>query len=309
MKISRRTLFAGLSGAVLGGTAVAGAGLVLGPGRRRSSAGEKSVVSIREEGERRIITANGLPGHVVGDFPNAHNPFGIRPQDHHFEMPLKPTVADQITPLKMWRFGIAINGVPFDPSSAFWNGDASSGWQFEVLSPAGSVALGIDANRAHAHIGGVYHYHGLPTGLLWVLSHRDPDRPMHMLGYAADGFPIYGPEAMAVSEDLQSGPRRLRSSYCVRTGHRPDGPKGRFDGTFVEDFEYIPGRGDLDECNGRTGPTPEFPDGTYYYVLTDEFPFIPRFYRGTPSESFRYGPPPGVSAPLPPELKKYQAVG
>jgi hypothetical protein len=132
---------------------------------------------------------------------------------------------------------------------------------------------------------------------------------MHLLGYAADGFLIYGPECPGDPTDLTSKTRRLRSSYRVRQGSRKDGPRGRFDGRFVEDFEYVPGLGDLDECNGRTGPTPECPDGTYYYVLTDEFPFVPRLFHGKPDPSFRHGPPPGVSPPLPPELWKYQARG
>jgi hypothetical protein len=152
----------------------------------------------------------------------------------------------------------------------------------------------------------MYHYHGLPTGLLWDLALAAPDRPMQLLGYAADGFPIYGPNCPGDPTDLKSPARRLRSSYRVRGGPRKDGPKGRHDGTFVEDFEYDQKRGDLDECNGRVGPTPEFPDGTYYYVLTDEFPFVPRMYRGKPDPSFRHGPPPGVSPPLPPELRKYE---
>ena len=40
-----------------------------------------------------------------------------------------------------------------------------------------------------------------------------------------------------------------------------DQPGGAYDGIFVEDFEYVPGSGDLDECGGRTGVTPEFPGG------------------------------------------------
>jgi hypothetical protein len=196
--------------------------------------------------------------------------------------------------------------VLFDPSGPFWKADVGSGWQFEVLHPANAVALGIDVNHAHTQGRGMYHYHGLPTGLLWDLTVAAPDRPMHLLGYAADGFPIYGPECPSDPADLKSRTRRLQSSYCVRAGTRQDGPMGRHDGTFVEDFEYDPKRGDLDECNGRTGVTPEFPNGTYYYVLTDEFPFVPRMYRGTPDPSFRHGPPPGLSPPLPPELKKYE---
>jgi hypothetical protein len=208
----------------------------------------------------------------------------------------------------MWLFGIAVNGVPFDPSGPFWNADGESGWQFEVMHPANAVALGIDVNHAHTQGRGIYHYHGLPTGLLLARQIAGLDRPMFLLGYAADGFPIYGPECPQDPADLMSPIRRLRSSYRLRRGTRKDGPKGTFDGIFVEDYEYIPGFGDLDECNGRTGPTPECPDGTYYYVLTDEFPFIPRQYRGTPDPSFRHGPPPGVSPPLPPELRRYRGT-
>jgi hypothetical protein len=109
-------------------------------------------------------------------------------------------------------------------------------------------------------------------------------------------------------DDLQSPTRRLRSSYRLRGGQRKDGPGGKFDGTFVEDFEFVAAAGDLDECNGRTGPTPEFPGGTYYYVLTDEFPYIPRQFRGVANSSFRHGPPPGVSPPVPPELRNYRPV-
>ena len=47
--------------------------------------------------------------------------------------------------------------------------------------------------------------------------------------------------------------------------------------------------GDLDETNGRFGATPEFPNGTYHYVLTDAFPFIPRAWRGTPEQPVPVG--------------------
>ena len=51
-------------------------------------------------------------------------------------------------------------------------------------------------------------------------------------------------------------------------------------GAFTQDFEYIEGFGDLDECNGREGVTPEFPEGIYYYVVTDDFPFFSRCLKG-----------------------------
>jgi hypothetical protein len=280
---------------------VAGRRLVLGGADQPPAS-----VSITVEGERRLVTSNGLPEHITGDFPNPHDPVPLRAQQLHYAMPLRGKVAEKVTPLGMWHFGVAVNGVPFDPSGPFWNRDGNSGWQFEVLCPANAVALGIDVNRAHTQGRGMYHYHGLPTGLLWDVRRESPEQPMNLLGYASDGFPIYGPDATAAADDLKSPPRRLRSSYRLRSGHRPSGPKGRFDGTFVEDFEYVAGLGDLDECNGRTGPTPEFPAGTYYYVITDEFPFIPRLVRGTPDPSFRHGPPPGMSPPVPPQLMRYQ---
>ncbi|NBY37132.1 MAG: YHYH protein, partial [Verrucomicrobia bacterium] len=57
-------------------------------------------------------------------------------------------------------------------------------------------------------------------------------------------------------------------------------------GSFGLDFEYVAGSGDLDAFGGRSGVTPEFPKGTYYYVMTEEYPFIPRKFKGTPDPSF-----------------------
>jgi hypothetical protein len=276
---------------------------------RPASDAVPGLVKIEVEGANRVVVSNGMPDHAIGDFPNRHDPVPIRPQEIKLQMPVKPVLASKLEPLNMWLFGVAVNGVPFDPSGPFWNADAASGWQFEVLHPANSVALGIDVNRAHTQGRGMYHYHGLPTGLLWHKYMTAPDKPMHLLGYAADGFPIYGPECPGETGDLKNRVRRLRSSYRLRDGRRKDGPKGRFDGAFVEDFEYVAHYGDLDESNGRTGPTPEYPEGIYYYVVTDEFPYIPRFYRGKPDASFRHGPPPGMSAPVPPEMMRYHGTG
>jgi YHYH protein len=58
---------------------------------------------------------------------------------------------------------------------------------------------------------------------------------------------------------------------------------------FQQDWEYVAGLGDLDECNGRKGVTPEFPNGTYHYVITDSYPYLQRCVKGTPADG---GPPP-----------------
>lgn len=240
----------------------------------------------------RYIVSDGIPNHETGPFPNRNNPNRIQLQYHRFRVPEKPVAAARPTPFSLMPFGVALNGVPFDPGAAeFWNGDRN--WQFEALS--GKINLGLDRNNAHVQPTGAYHYHGSPTGLIASLN---PAADMLLLGYAADGFPIYAGRGYRDPANPASGVTQLRSSYQVKSGLRPSGPGGPYDGTFVQDYVYVPGSGDLDECNGRTGPTPEYPDGTYYYVVTDRFPFIPRCFRGTPDDSFqRRGPRPGGRDP------------
>jgi hypothetical protein len=109
---------------------------------------------------------------------------------------------------------------------------------------------------------------------------------------------MYNPIGYADPKDPKSPLKPLKSSYRVKKGTRPDGPGGAYDGTFVADYEYAAGSGDLDECNGLSGPTPQYPRGIYHYVLTEQFPFVPRLYRGTPDPSFAtHGPPGGGPGP------------
>ena len=176
-----------------------------------------------------------------------------------------------------------------------WRRDRRSGWQYEALS--GAIDLGLDANNAHVQPGGAYHYHGLPTGLL---EKDGQTNKMQLVGYAADGFPVYARFGFSQPQDATSAVEIMRSSYQLKKGNRPSGPRGRYDGTFVEDYEYVAGAGDLDECNGRFGVTPEFPEGIYHYYLTSEFPFVPRYWRGTPDRSFQKGPPAGGGPGRPP---------
>jgi hypothetical protein len=263
-------------------------------------------VTITERDGYRYIAANGIPEHTPGKFPSRGNPNVISEQRYKYRVPLNPQVVDDITPLNRMPFGVALNGVPYDPGTAeFWtpNGrrmhDRSSGWNYDALS--GKINLGLDDHHAHVQPTGAYHYHGLPTGHIHSRisqSHDIAHQPaMTMVGYAADGFPIYARYGYEEADDSTSDVIELTSSYQLKQGKRPSGskgPGGRYDGTFVQDFEFVPGSGDLDECNGRTGVTPEYPDRTYYYVIIDQYPFIPRHFRGTPDNSFqRRGPGPG----------------
>lgn len=245
----------------------------------------KNEVTIELTPKERIITSNGIPDHDTGRFPNRNNPNAIQEQNYRFKMPLKPQVAQQ--PIKVGRqlFGVALNGVVFDPGTAeFYRNDRSSGWNYEALG--GAVELGLDDHHAHVQPNGSYHYHGLPTGLFMKLSRGK--RQMTLIGWAADGFPIYGLYGYRDPKDEDSGIINVRSSYRLKQGRRSGAgmPRGEYDGSFTDDYEYVPGLGDLDECNGRFGVTPEFPKGTYHYILTEDYPFIPRLFHGVPDESF-----------------------
>lgn len=250
----------------------------------------KSQVNITVEGGFRIIRANGLPDHAPGQFPNRGNPHTVTAQKYSYRVPAQPKENATFAKLAMYPFGIALNGVVFDPGAAeWWQMDPRSGWTLDPIS--GSQKLGIDRHNAHVQPSGAYHYHALPTGLVEKLS--GGQQRVAQVGWAADGFPIYGPWDYTDAKSTNSAVKRMKSSYKLREGTRTSGPGGKFDGSYVEDFEFVNGAGDLDEANGRFGVTPEFPLGTYHYVLTDDFPFIPRQFKGTPDSSFfRRGPPP-----------------
>jgi len=152
-------------------------------------------------------------------------------------------------------------------------------------TPRIPVGLGLDQNHGHVQPNGAYHYHGLPTLLIARLS--GGETKMTHVGWAADGYPVY---AYANPADPKSALKAMKSSYRLKTAERGgDGqtsPTGKPDGSFGLDYEYVAGHGDLDEFGGRTGVTPEFPQDTYYYMLTEDFPFIPRKLKGTPDPSF-----------------------
>ncbi|MCB1022888.1 MAG: YHYH protein [Acidobacteria bacterium] len=275
------------------------------------TADAKNRVKIYEKKGYRYIESNGIPDHTTGEFPNRGNPNRISEQDYNFKVPLNPTISpDGVQfqgappappengdrsgppPGGPMLFGVALNGIPFDPGTAeAWNNDLRSGWNSEALT--GKLDLGVDSNNAHVQPTGAYHYHGIPVGLVENLIGKNTGGKMVLVGFAADGFPVYSQYGYAKPDDPKSGVKKLAPSYRLKTGTRPDGPKGKYDGTYLQDFEYVAGAGDLDQCNGRTGITPEYPNGIYHYYLTDTFPFIPRCLKGIADTSFQKGPPPG----------------
>ncbi|KAE9629557.1 YHYH protein [Parasedimentitalea maritima] len=240
-----------------------------------------SKVKLRASGDTVKIRANGIPDHAVGQFPNRGNPHEIKSQNYRFSTDTDqlPRVAKAFGMAGL--FGVAVNGVPFDPAAAeFWKGNQQSGWQYEALG--GAVTLGLDQNYAHVQPSGAYHYHGLPWGLMQQLGWSS-NKASPLIGYAADGFPIY-----AMTAKVNGKVREMTSSYRLKPGNRPGGaaPSGRHDGAFVQDYQYQAGSGALDECNGAQVVTDEFPGGTYAYFLSQDFPVIPRCLKGEADRSF-----------------------
>ncbi|MEM9176143.1 MAG: YHYH protein [Myxococcota bacterium] len=238
-------------------------GLVL-PG----TAHEARVAVTVENGER-CVASNGLPDHDTGRFPNAGNPNAISAQDVRLCVPARPVRSATKTTLR-GSVGVALNGVQIRPGTADYYDAASprgfsrdprSGWNLEGMGAA--ERLGMDANAAHVDERGLYHYHGVSPALLRTAKGTQ-------IGWAADGFEIHYVEGK-------------RSSWRLRTGRRPSAPGGRYDGTYVEDWVYVAGSGDLDECNGGAW------DGGFAYFATDTFPFFPRCAWGTPGDGFRPG--------------------
>jgi hypothetical protein len=258
------------------------------------------------QGNNRIITANSIPNHDVGLFGpvmGSLNPNSISPQNESYTIPLNPIEANEFTSLlgisginlgPQYSFGILFNGVELDPVAAepfphegMNSSNANWVWNLEALN----VNLGVDCNNAHVQPNGKYHYHGTPTSYLNSLN--TSSTTMTLIGYAADGFPVYYKYAYSLANNSASDISIMTSSYQLKPGNRPGNgttvPCDTYNGIYSNDYEYVYGLGTLDEANGRNGVTPEYPNGTYYYVITDEFPSIPRYLRGTPSEDFKIG--------------------
>ncbi len=73
-----------------------------------------------------------------------------------------------------------------------------------------------------------------------------------MIGFAADGFPIYG----FYIYDSETGIyRKVISGYILKDGLRGEesdtNPGGAYDGVYRADWEWMDA-GDLDKCNGMT---------------------------------------------------------
>lgn len=244
-------------------------------------------------GSTRSLSANGIPDHAVGTFPNPGNPNTISAQTVSASFTLLPTYNGTATALGGPRgpTGYVLNGVKIDadtagtcPSSATATSSCSligntGPWNIEALGQT-TFNFGTDSNNAHVQPTGEYHYHGMPEGFITLRG--GGAGKMTLIGWAADGFPIYARYGYSVANNASSALKVMTGSYRLKTTVSATRPSTTLIplGTFLQDWEYVAGSGDLDECNGRTGVTPEFPAGIYHYYATDTYPYFQRCIKG-----------------------------
>lgn len=141
-------------------------------------------------------------------------------------------------------------------------------WTLNQLSKIGltNISNGILLGRKYSSIGNVFGLFNLNNNYFSLFNiprlneNENPTSHSPIIGWAYDGCPIYGPDGYA-NIDGSGGFKRLRSSYLFNK-------RGPSSYTFIEDYSYVNGLGDLDEHNGRYCVTPEFPNGVYAYFCT-----------------------------------------
>lgn len=278
------------------------------------------------------VTTTGIPAYPTGPFLDG-NPSQAQNQNGIFKLALNPTQnTGTLSPTTGGNIGLFINGVAlFDyRDGVAWNATTNSlcGGPGNPPCPGGPNATmdwnrdaivaeraGFDCSKGHPAMGN-YHHHQNPSAFnldLTVLSTIcdlyaadglyaiNTAQHSPLIGFAQDGFPIYGVYAYA-NTDGTGGIVRMKSGYQLRSiTTRTTGPTGTSVtagpavsstyplGYFREDYEFITHIGDqsyLDANNGRFCITPEYPNGIYCYFATVDanhnsaYPYVvgPTFY-------------------------------
>lgn len=290
-----------------------------------------NVQSVQYSDDWVYVDATGIPAYITGPFLDG-NPSLASEQTGYFKIPLHPAQnTGNPTATTGGNIGIFINGVAlFDyRDGVAWNPNTNAlcGGPGNPPCPGGMGATqawnrdaipaeraGFDCAKAHPAMGN-YHHHQNPSAFnldLLVISNIcdlypadglyaiNPDEHSPLIGFAYDGFPIYGAFAYK-NTDGTGGITRLKSGYHLRNitarTHHADGTDVADGapinttyplGYFREDYEYIASAEPevLDEHNGRFCVTPEYPEGIYcYFATVDEnwnsaYPYAvgPTFY-------------------------------
>lgn len=183
----------------------------------------------------------------------------------------------------IWKNGVSIYNPEDTKSYNDSNVWMQNAYYFEHL-----LDQTMDPCLGHPNDHYEYHTHTTPACL-----YTESDSSIHspILGYAFDGYPIYGAYGYT-NPNTAGAVKRMVSSYQLRTmatrDTLPDGtaltqpyygpPLDSIpQGAYMQDWEYVAGLGDLDANNGRVCVTPEYPGGTYAYFATLGPDLLPTF--------------------------------
>ena len=281
---------------------------------------EANVQTVQYSANWAYITTNGIPAYPTGPFLDG-NPTVATDQNAIFKFPLNPTQnTGTLTATNGGNIGVFINGVAlFDyRDGVAWNTGTNSlcgGLPGMSPCPGGPMTsqswnrdavpaekLGFDCSKGHP-ANGNYHHHQNPSAFnldLTVISTVcdiyaadglyaiNPAEHSPLIGFAYDGFPIYGAYGYANTNGT-GGIVRIKSGYQFRNitdrtvwadgTNVADGPVVSTTyplGYFREDYEFVAHPSDpsyLDAHNGRICNTPEYPislypNGIYCYFAT-----------------------------------------
>ncbi len=285
-----------------------------------------NVQSVQYSANWVYVNTNGIPAYPTGPFQDG-NPSQATDQNAIYKISLNPQ-PNTGTPTNTTggNIGIFINGVSlFDyRDGVSWNNQSQAEGGGPIMGPPGqgvwnrdaivAERVGFDCAKGHPAMGN-YHHHQNPSAFdmdliqisdvcdmyasdgLYVIN---PDEHSPLIGFAYDGYPIYGAYGFA-NTDGSGGVVRMKSGYQLRnisvrntyangTTVTPGPPVNATYplGRYREDYEYIDHSEPdyLDEHNGRFCVTPEYPQGIYAYFCTvDEnwnsaYPYVvgPTFY-------------------------------
>jgi hypothetical protein len=226
------------------------------------------------------VSTNNVADWIPLNYRWPNNPWTPLPQGFVFKITLNPRVnnGNKIqTPyghIGIWTNGVSI----YNPKDAKSYLDSSVWYQNAYFFEHTHIET-FDTCFGHPNNMREYHLHVNPKCLY---NERDSTRHSPILGYAFDGFPIYGAYGYA-NADGTGGIKRMRSSYRLRNitdrTTLPNGtvlPQRLYGptlsvyslGAYMEDFEFVNNLGDLDQYNGRFTKTPEYPNGIYAYFVT-----------------------------------------
>lgn len=204
-----------------------------------------------------VIKSHGVPNHPTGQFPEQGfgNPSYIGEQDSTFYLPLEPKRVDKPRAvdkantngaLHMGPIGVAVNGVVFFNPFDMGNTDAANF---------------MDRCCGHPNRDNQYHYHKYPICVNTPWADEGAGHSP-LLGWAFDGFPVYGPfeSADVMAKDVR-GKQALdgcNAHYDADRGWHYHVTPGRFPyiiGGFFgeEDSRNSPRRGGPPGNGGRGG--------------------------------------------------------